>query len=110
MALFSRKQKKTRLVIENDLSSCNHLPAELKVKIIRAQLLIDETEARMAHLGVDVSLPYRLQLKGDIEDLNRRIDAFACNRAKLDAEEQFDLAVQRFQTVSEHVLHYRFEG
>ncbi len=110
MALFNRKSRKSRIVIENDLSSCNHLPAELKVKIIRAQMLIDETEARMAYLGVDVSLPYRLQLKGDIQDLNRRIDAFASNRFKEDAEEQFDLAVRRFQTVSENVLHYRFEG
>lgn len=97
-------------MIENDLSSCNHLPAELKVKIIRAQLLIDETEARLAYKGVDVSLPYRLQLKGDIEDLNRRIDAFACNRVKEGAEEQFELAVQRFQTVSENILNFRFEG
>ncbi len=109
MALFNRK-KRTRVVIESDLSSCNHLPAELKVKILRAQMLIDETQERMAYLGVDVSLPYRLQLKGDIEDLNRRIDAFAFDRAKEGAEEQFDLAVQRFQTVSENVLNFHFEG
>lgn len=110
MAFFSKNKKKTRIVIENDLSSCNHLPAELKVKIIRAQMLMDEADARLAHLGVDVSLPYKLQIRGDIEDLNRRIDAFANNRAKEGAEEQFDLAVQRFQTVAENVLHFQFEG
>lgn len=110
MALFNRKQKKTRIVIENDLSSCNHLPAELKVQIVRAQMLMDETEARMAHLGVDVSLPYKLQLKGDITDLNRRIDAFASNRYKEKDVEEFHLAVLRFQTVAENVLHFRFEN
>ncbi len=110
MALFNRRNKRTRVTIENDLSACNHLPAELKVKIIRAQLLMDETRERMAYLGVDVSLPYKMQLKSDMDDLNRRIDAFAENRAKKGAEEEFDLAVQRFQTVSEHVLNFRFEG
>ena len=109
MAFFNKKQKKTRIVIENDLSSCNHLPAELKVKIVRAQMLIDEAEARMAHMGVDVSLPYKLQLKGDIEDLNRRIDAFANNRYKEKSVEEFDLAVLRFQTVAENVLYFKFE-
>lgn len=109
MALFNRKNRKTRITIENDLSYLNHLPTELKVKILRAQLLMDETEARMAQMGVDVSLPYRLQLKGDIEDLNKRIDAFASNCAKNGAEEQFDLAVQRFQTVSENILGFRFQ-
>ncbi len=110
MALFNHNRTKSRIVIENDLSACNHLPADLKVKIIRAQMLIDEAEARMAHMGVDVSLPYRLQIKGDIRDLNTRIDSFASNHYKENAEEQFDLAVQRFQTVAEHVLNFRFEG
>ncbi|MDO4490832.1 MAG: hypothetical protein Q4B85_07190 [Lachnospiraceae bacterium] len=109
MALFGSRHKKTKIIIENDLSSCNHLPAELKVKILRAQLLMDETESRMAQMGVDVSLPYKLQLKGDIEDLNRRIDDFASGRARENAEQQFELAVQRFQTVAENVLHFRFE-
>lgn len=110
MGLFSKNRKRTKIVIENDLSACNHLPAELKVRIIRAQMLIDETEERMAYMGVDVSLPYKLQLKGDIEDLTRRIDAFANGSVKEKSIEQFDLAVQRFQTVSEHVLNFRFEN
>ena len=103
-----RKNRKV-IKIESDLSACNHLPTELKVKIARAQLLMDETSERMRYLGNEVSLPYKLQLKGDILEIEKLIDAFAENRAKKNALETFDNTVLRFQTEAENILNFKFD-
>lgn len=87
----------------------NKLPTENKLFIIRALKLVEETRKRMKEQGVDVSLPYRMQLKNDCEDIERRIKSFEKGKIAPAKWSQFENRVEILITESENILMWQFE-
>ena len=87
----------------------NQLPTDKKLSIIRALKLVEETRKRMKEQGVDVSLPYRMQLKNDCEDIERRIKTFEKGKIPEAKWSKFENRVEILLTESEHILMWTFE-
>ncbi len=92
-----------------DYEKLNALPTDKKLVIIRSLKLVEETRARMKEQGVDVSLPYRMQLKYDCEDIERRIKSFEKGKIPRKKWEQFKYKTEVLITESENILMWKFE-
>ena len=62
MGLFDRK---------TDYSDMNGLKIEDKILIIKINELIEEIESNLKERGIEISLPYKMQLKSDISEIRR---------------------------------------
>ena len=87
----------------------NFLPPERKLFVIRTAKLIEETRKRMKEQGVDVSLPYRMQLKTDCEDIERIFKTFEKGRVSEGKWKKLEHKCAVLQTESENILMWKFE-
>jgi len=87
----------------------NYLPTERKLAVIRASKLIEETRKRMKEQGVDVSLPYRMQLKNDCEEIERIMKTFEKGKVNEGKWKKFEQRTAVLVTESENILMWKFE-
>lgn len=91
-----------------DLHDMNHLPAEMKIEIVRAQTLVDETRKRMKAPGVYLDLTCKTELKNDCAEIERLIRKIRKSRTPEKSRKKLEQAAVRLKTVSEHILHWEY--
>ena len=96
-------------LIEFNFEKLNDLPPDIKVEIARARKLIEETRERMKEQGLDVSLPYRMQLKSDCAELERMMKRFEKARYSKRFCDKFTFNIEKLITESENILKWKFE-
>lgn len=82
----------------------NALSPELKIQIVNAQALIDETRREMKEKSVDIDLTGKLQLRDDCAYLERLIHKFAKGKQSSKLEQELQTAVIRLKTTSYNLL------
>lgn len=82
----------------------NALSPELKIQIVNAQALIDETRREMKEKSVDIDLTGKLQLRDDCAYLERLIHKFAKGKQSPKLEQELQTAVIRLKTTSYNLL------
>ncbi len=87
----------------------NYLPTDIKIFIVRTASLIEQTRSRMKEQGNEVSLPYRMQLKGDCEEIERLIKTFEKGKARKKQIDRLYMLSANLQTESENILLWKFE-
>ncbi len=92
----------------NHLKSMNMLSPELKIQIVNAQALVDETRREMKEKSVDIDLTGKLQLRDDCAYLEKLIHKFAKGKTNPRMEEDLKNAVIRLQTTSYNLLRRPF--
>lgn len=86
----------------------NMLSPELKIQIVNAQALVDETRREMKAKSVDIDLTGKLQLRDDCAYLERLLHKFAKGKTNPKMEEELKNAVIRLQTTSYNLLRRPF--
>lgn len=84
------------------------LSPELKIQIVNAQALVDETRREMKEKSVDIDLTGKLQLRDDCAYLEKLIHKFAKGKTNPRMEEDLKNAVIRLQTTSYNLLRRPF--
>lgn len=92
----------------NHLKIMNMLSPELKIQIVNAQALVDETRREMKEKSVDIDLTGKLQLRDDCAYLEKLIHKFAKGKTNPRMEEDLKNAVIRLQTTSYNLLRRPF--
>ena len=82
----------------------NKFSPELKIQIVNAQALIDETRREMKEKSLDVDLTGKLQLRDDCTYLERLLRQFAKGKTNPKMEENLKKGMIRLQTTSYNLL------
>lgn len=93
----------------NHSKNMNMLPSELKIQIVNAQALLDETRREMKEKSVDIDLTGKLQLRDDCAYLERLLHKFAKGKTNPKMEEDLKNAVIRLQTTYYNLLRRPFD-
>ena len=86
----------------------NMFSPELKIQIVNAQALIDETRREMKEKSLDIDLTGKLQLRDDCTYLERLLRKFAKGRTNPEMEENLKNGTIRLQTTSYNLLRRPF--
>ncbi len=98
--IFHRKRKNT--------GNLNVLPSELKIQIVNAQALLEETRREMKEKSADIDLTGKLQLRDDCAYLEKLLRQFAKGKTNPKMEENLKNAVIRLRTTSYNLLRRPF--
>ena len=93
-----------------DTSTMNQLPTEVKLQIIKAQTLLDETEKRLEAVANVTDLTCKRMLKDDCKSLKKSMEKFQGGGTSPALEKELELAILRLKTTSENILNWTFEG
>lgn len=86
----------------------NTFSPELKIQIVNAQALIDETRREMKEKSLDIDLTGKLQLRDDCAYLERLLRQFAKGKTNPKMEENLKNGIIRLQTTSYNLLRRPF--
>ncbi|MFR8170855.1 MAG: hypothetical protein ACLU9Q_08540 [Marvinbryantia sp.] len=86
----------------------NTFSPELKIQIVNAQALIDETRREMKEKSLDIDLTGKLQLRDDCAYLERLLRQFAKGKTNPKMEENLKNGMIRLQTTSYNLLRRPF--
>ncbi|WP_207645506.1 hypothetical protein [Marvinbryantia formatexigens] len=86
----------------------NMFPPELKVQLVNAQTLVDETRREMKEKSLDVDLTGKLQLRDDCAYLEKLLHRFAKGRTNPKMEEDLKNGMIRLQTTVYNLLRRPF--
>lgn len=94
---------------EHDMQELNFLPADVKLQIVKAQKLVDETRKRMGRPGVYLDLTCKTELRNDCRAVERQIGRFQKSRELQKEAETLRKLTVYLKTSSENILHWKFE-
>ena len=86
----------------------NTFSPELKIQIVNAQALIDETRREMKEKSLDIDLTGKLQLRDDCAYLERLLRQFAKGKTNPKMEENLKNGMIRLQPTSYNLLRRPF--
>ena len=89
---------KVTIDIDTDLSGLNFLTPEEKILVVRAHTLMAEAKEKMKRKGLDVSLPYKMQLKSDFGEIERLIKKFKPNRSNDKQKKKLEFLLVKLET------------
>ena len=92
----------------HDMRKMNDLPTEVKLLVVKAQTLVDETRSRMKKPGLYLDLTCKMQLKNDCAEAERRIKGLAKSKNLQKDVEKLNQTVLRLKTTSENILHWSY--
>ena len=87
-----------------DLSEMNYLTPEEKVLVVKIKNMIEEINEKLHRRGTDVSLPYRLQLKSDIGEIERTIKKFKKGKDNSKVSRKLELLYIEVFTEAENIF------
>lgn len=82
----------------------NQLPAEVKVLIVNAKTLVDDTRKKIKLYPEPIDLTCRLQLRDDCGAIERCINKLGKRSATQKDVENLELAMVRLETSAEGIL------
>lgn len=92
----------------HDMKDMNHLPAEMKLQIVKAQTLVDETRKRMKRPGLYLDLTCKAELRNDCAEVERIIRKIAKSKKPEKDMKKLEQVTLRLKTVSENILHWSY--
>lgn len=92
----------------HDMKNMNHLPPEIKLQIVKAQTLADETRTRMKKPGVYLDLTCKVELRNDCAEVERLIKKIGKSKNPAKEVKKLEQVTLRLKTVSENILHWSY--
>ena len=92
-----------------DYNLANNLTPEEKVLIVRARTLVGETRTRDKEMGLRVSMPYKIMLKKQCQEIEKLIDKLKPGKNNKKLTDKLDYLIRCLQTTSENILEWKFK-
>jgi len=95
------------LGVSIDVERLNHLPPEIKVKVVEGLSLVEKTREAAKGRGFELGLTGKAQLRDDCNAIERCIERFYKKNYKDKYVKELELAIIRLKTTSGALLGMR---